>query len=329
MYTQVRCFATSLSLDSSFAGLANATAPSTASERSLWNGCCTVWTLEITSNSPLSSAIHTSLPRAAPRKLEKRKHQVAAKAAPDPHFPHFLLIRTVPLWAFQFIPHLVRKIARQGSSSTGAPGTIRSGLDGSLAVIHGPANDAMNTQHVLWLILGRCTYRHGPAWRAKQTCPRHRKGLPPRSATQPGVDMLTHIPKSVSIERRLFGREKVPFCRKLTLQKKRSLDVKFQCLPNSKGLFINLIEFASFLCGWGEEKQSKQSKSLMLFNSWQHRHHEGNRHPSALRRSSNGCMHLWLGVDDLCIAYSCQCLVILHHVEFGPWHIMEIRCSDS
>jgi len=91
------------------------------------------------------------LPRAAPRKLEKRKHQVAAKAAPDPHFPHFLLIRTVPLWAFQFIPHLVRKIARQGSSSTGAPGTIRSGLDGSLAVIHGPANDAMNTQHVLWL----------------------------------------------------------------------------------------------------------------------------------------------------------------------------------
>lgn len=49
---------TSLSLDSSLAGLANATAPSTASERSLWNGCCTVWTLEITSNSPPSSAIH-------------------------------------------------------------------------------------------------------------------------------------------------------------------------------------------------------------------------------------------------------------------------------
>ncbi len=34
--------------------------------------------------------------------------------------------------------------------------------------------------------------------------------------------------------------------------------------------------------------------------------HEGNRHPSAIRSSYNGCMHLCLGVGNFCTAYLCQ-----------------------
>ena len=101
------------------------------------------------------------------------------------------------------LPVILCWIARQGSSSTGAPGTIRSGLDGSLAVIQsspGMAQPMMPWK--LWLILGRCTYRHGPAWRAKQTCPRHRKGLPPPAQLS---QELTCIPYTqISIDRKTF-----------------------------------------------------------------------------------------------------------------------------